>query len=208
LRSAEPSSYVAHYRVELASNPEFARTTQEYFHACILRVDVLNRNLARVIGMENRTVGETPSPPAGTDVVGFLSWLRLDVGLPDVFTFCCSSQPAAWQSALQSLIVARTYKRRVTVYRLSRAVRSAHTKDGATVLDIAQGHMFSLNPVGSRILELLAQQFTRAQIVEEIVRNFGATRALVETDIDDFLGRLKELKLVEELPISSRVAEE
>ncbi len=141
-------------------------------------------------------------------MVGFLTWLSSHVGFPDVFTFCCSSQPAAWQSALQSLIVAKNIQAELTVYRLSDAVRSAHTKDGATVLDLARGRMFSLNPVGSRILELLAKQITRAEIIEEIVRNFGAARALAEMDVDDFLSRLKELKLVEELLIPSRAEKE
>jgi hypothetical protein len=158
--------------------------------------------------MENRTVEQIPSLPAGSDVVGLLTRLSLHVGLPDVFTFCFSWRPAAWQSALQSLIVATSVQAELTVYRLSHAVRSAHTKDGATVLDIAHGRMFSLNSVGSRILELLANEITQARIVEEIVRDFGVARVLAETDLDDFLHRLKELKLVEEVPIGNRVAED
>jgi Coenzyme PQQ synthesis protein D (PqqD) len=86
-----------------------------------------------------------------------------------------------------------------TVYRLSPALRTAHTKDGATLLDIAQGRMFSLNPVGSRIFELLKSDCSRPEMVSEIIRDFGANREVVEADVEEFLRSLKELNLIEEI---------
>jgi len=66
------------------------------------------------------------------------------------------------------------------------------------VLDIHQGQMFNLNPVGSRILELLESGATEAEIVDTISREFSASRETVEMDVREFIGSLKEHKLVAE----------
>jgi|SRR5271170_5761304 len=95
-----------------------------------------------------------------------------------------------------------------TVYRVSNAVRSAPTKDGATLLDIAQGRMFSLNPVGSRIFELLKNDCSRPEIVSQVIREFGASREIAEADVEEFLRSLKELNLVEEIERPSPPAKE
>ena len=50
--------------------------------------------------------------------------------------------------------------------KLSAQVRSTHSQDGAIVLDILHGQMFSANVVGSRILELLKRERTEAQMIE------------------------------------------
>ena len=84
------------------------------------------------------------------------------------------------------------------LYRVSDGVRSTHGQDGAIVLDIHQGQMFNLNPVGSRILELLESGLAEADIVETISREFSAGREIVENDVREFIGSLKEHKLVAE----------
>ena len=66
------------------------------------------------------------------------------------------------------------------------------------MLDIHQGQMFNLNPVGSRILELLESGLAEADIVETISREFNANRDTVEDDVREFIGSLKEHKLVAE----------
>jgi len=66
------------------------------------------------------------------------------------------------------------------------------------VLDIHQGQMFNLNPVGSRILELLESGSTEVDIVEMVSREFNASREMVENDVREFIGSLKEQKLVAE----------
>ena len=66
------------------------------------------------------------------------------------------------------------------------------------MLDIHQGQMFNLNPVGSRILELLESGATEAEIVDTISREFSASRETVEMDVREFIGSLKEHKLVAE----------
>lgn len=84
------------------------------------------------------------------------------------------------------------------MFRVSEGVRSTHGQDGAIVLDIHQGQMFNLNPVGSRILELLESGSAELEIVDTISREFGASREVVENDVREFVGSLKEHKLVAE----------
>jgi Coenzyme PQQ synthesis protein D (PqqD) len=82
------------------------------------------------------------------------------------------------------------------VLKLSDEVRSTHSQDGAIVLDIRHGQMFRLNLVGSRMLELLKNGFTEAQIVEEVSREFGARREVVEANLREFLSHLRRHHLL------------
>jgi hypothetical protein len=84
------------------------------------------------------------------------------------------------------------------MYRVSESVRSTHGQDGAVVLDIQQGQMFNLNFVGSRILELLKNGSTESAITDQISREFGVGRELVENDVREFLQTLKKCHLVQE----------
>jgi Coenzyme PQQ synthesis protein D (PqqD) len=66
------------------------------------------------------------------------------------------------------------------------------------VLDIHQGQMFNLNPVGSRILELLENGSAQADIVDAVSREFNASHKVVEDDVREFIESLKKHKLVAE----------
>jgi hypothetical protein len=80
--------------------------------------------------------------------------------------------------------------------KLSEQLRSTHNQDGAVVLDVAQGKMFGLNPVASRILELLRKGLTELQIQAEVSREFCADIEIVRKDVDEFLLRLATLGLI------------
>lgn len=67
------------------------------------------------------------------------------------------------------------------------------------MLDVQQGQMFNLNPVGSKVLELMESGRAEAEIVEAISREFGASRSTVEDDVREFIELLKKHKLVAEL---------
>jgi hypothetical protein len=82
------------------------------------------------------------------------------------------------------------------MYKVSDTVRSTHNQDGAVVLDIQQGEMFNLNPVGSRILELLKSGSTQSAVIDEITRQFNAERAVVERDVQEFIISLREHRLL------------
>src|ERR1700676_451245 len=82
------------------------------------------------------------------------------------------------------------------MHRVSDGVRSTHGQDGAIVLDVEQGQMFNLNPVGSRILELLEKGSAEVDIVNVISREFNASREVVENDLCEFIDSLRKHKLV------------
>jgi hypothetical protein len=83
------------------------------------------------------------------------------------------------------------------MYRISDTVRCTHSQDGAIVLDLQQGQMFSVNPVGSRILELLSAGCTEPAIADEIGRVFPVSRETAEQDVQEFVQTLKERRIVE-----------
>ena len=88
------------------------------------------------------------------------------------------------------------------MYKVSDSVRSTHGQDGAIVLDVQQGQMFNLNPVGSRILELLESGSSEEQITDAISREFDADIKTVRKDVAKFLEELKVHKLVDAAPPS------
>jgi len=91
--------------------------------------------------------------------------------------------------------------------KLSEQIRSTHDQDGAVLLDIRQGQMFRLNPVGSRILELLKLGYPESRITDEISREFGANRETVKSDLREFLTHLEKHHLLDPgAPKDSRLA--
>jgi len=56
--------------------------------------------------------------------------------------------------------------------------------------------MFSLNLVGSKIVELLGRGYSDGQIVDEISRRFEVSRDTVESDLREFLASLERHQLV------------
>jgi len=88
-------------------------------------------------------------------------------------------------------------RKRNLLLKIAQGVRSTHDRDGAVVLDIHHGQMFTLNIVGSKILEMMERGFLETQIVEEISRNFRIRRDIVERDVREFLECLEKHHLVE-----------
>lgn len=82
------------------------------------------------------------------------------------------------------------------MYRISEGVRSTHGQDGAIVLDVQHGQMFTLNCVGSRILELLESGSVAPDIVKVISHEFNANSEVVENDVHEFIEALRKHKLV------------
>ncbi len=113
-----------------------------------------------------------------------------------------------------SIFLARSLRSRVRLKlgtgssplpKLSKQVRSTHSQDGAVVLDIRHGQMFRLNPVASRMLELMKQDFSDAQIADEISLQCGVSRAMVESDLRELIEHLAKHRLLEsEHPESRR----
>ena len=80
------------------------------------------------------------------------------------------------------------------MFRVSEHVRKTSSEDGGIILDVKHGRMFGLNIVGSRIIELLEQQHTPAQIAQEIASSFGVA---TDRDVREFLETLEKHHLIE-----------
>jgi len=80
-------------------------------------------------------------------------------------------------------------------------VRTTHSPDGAIVLDVKHGRMFTLNPVGSRVLDLLDQQCTTAQIAADLSREFEIDLDTAERDVNEFLAALEKYRLIDRPPV-------
>jgi hypothetical protein len=78
----------------------------------------------------------------------------------------------------------------------SDTLRSTQTEDGRIVLDIRRGQMFSLNVVGSRILELIEHRWDEARIAEEISRSYAMSIEVVRTDVHDFIKALRQHEIL------------
>ena len=81
--------------------------------------------------------------------------------------------------------------------RMLPSVRSAFTADGAVLMEIKSGTMFASNPVGGRILELLAKGATSQEVVESISKECNVSQDLVLRDMESFAEQLLKLGLVE-----------
>ena len=75
-------------------------------------------------------------------------------------------------------------------------VRSSVTGDGIILLDIRTGQIFSANPVAARIWSGLEQGQSMPSIVDGLVSDLGADRAIAERDVADFVGALRAKALV------------
>ena len=79
----------------------------------------------------------------------------------------------------------------------SDSVRSTRTEDGRILLDVRRGQMFSLNIVGSKILELIDQGWDEARIAEEISRAYATTIEVARTDVNDFIEALRKHSILQ-----------
>ena len=76
--------------------------------------------------------------------------------------------------------------------KISHSVRSTRSQDGRILLDVRRGQMFSLNVVGSKILELIEQGWDEARMAEEISRAYATTIEVARTDVHDFIEALRK----------------
>jgi Coenzyme PQQ synthesis protein D (PqqD) len=70
-------------------------------------------------------------------------------------------------------------------------IRRVANADGGVVLDLRCGAMFRVNPLGARVLDLLAEGNTPAQIAEKLSTEFTVALSDVQTDVNEFVESLK-----------------
>jgi hypothetical protein len=83
------------------------------------------------------------------------------------------------------------------MFKISGAIRSASTPDGAVLLDVEQGRILRLNSMGSRVFEMLRGGLDENQIADEIGRDFGVDADYARIDILDFIRSLQEQNVLE-----------
>lgn len=83
-----------------------------------------------------------------------------------------------------------------TAIQILPSVRSMVNEDGAVLLDIAQGVMVNLNPVGGFIWNLMRDGASEPAIVAKIVGEFGIDEHQAATDLEEFLADLYKRTLI------------
>lgn len=83
------------------------------------------------------------------------------------------------------------------MFKVSDAIRSTSTEDGAVLLDIHRGSVLGLNRMGSRVFELLLGGLDPDQIAAEISKDFGVDAIQVRNDIIDFIRTLEEHNILQ-----------
>ena len=74
---------------------------------------------------------------------------------------------------------------------LADSIRRTSNADGCIVLDLRRGSMFRVNPLGSRILDLLETEEPVPRIAEQISAEFGVALEVVQADLKEFLDSLE-----------------
>lgn len=66
-------------------------------------------------------------------------------------------------------------------------VRSTHSENGGTVLDLRNGRLFRLNSAASLIWELLRDGQPQPQIAKAVADRFGISEDVARNDVEQFL---------------------
>ena len=82
---------------------------------------------------------------------------------------------------------------------ISQSVRLTKSQDGGILLDVDLGEIFRLNPVGTRIIELLKEGHNGPSLTSVLSCEFGVPEQVVLVDVSEFLSQLRERRLIEDL---------
>jgi len=88
----------------------------------------------------------------------------------------------------------------------SDTIRSGRSEDGRILLDVHHGQMFSINVVGSQVLDFIEQGWEQSQIAEEIARRYAVSGQTAATDVHVFIEALRKHRIVQAAPCAELVA--
>lgn len=77
-------------------------------------------------------------------------------------------------------------------------IRRLSSSDGGVVLDVRRGAIFRVNPLGARVLDLLEQGDSPAQIAEKLSTEFQVALSEVQADVGEFVELLKARGVIAE----------
>lgn len=83
------------------------------------------------------------------------------------------------------------------MFRLAETIRRTKTDQGGILLDVRQGRMYCLNPLGSTIVELLERGLDETTIAAQISNTYAVPIATVHSDICSFIDDLKKHQLLQ-----------
>jgi hypothetical protein len=81
--------------------------------------------------------------------------------------------------------------------KLHNELRISEHSDGAVILDVQRGQVFSANAMGARILVFLQENKNLDQIADQISKEFRAPRELVCADVQKFVDSLRSSGLTQ-----------
>jgi hypothetical protein len=81
-------------------------------------------------------------------------------------------------------------------YRPSPGARASISGDGLILLDVDEGLVLTSNAVGARIWQLIEQDRTAAEIIRQIVDDYGVPIQRAERDVAMFVAALVSRGLV------------
>ncbi|MDR1156582.1 MAG: lasso peptide biosynthesis PqqD family chaperone [Bacteroidales bacterium] len=71
-----------------------------------------------------------------------------------------------------------------------------HIDDEVVMMSIETGEYYGLNPIASRIWELLEKPQTFDQLIDRLTQEFNIDKVTCQKDVMKFLGQLMEKKLL------------
>ena len=85
-------------------------------------------------------------------------------------------------------------------FRVSPEIRYRVIDDEAVVVRQREGDVLVLNQVAARVLQLVGEGLSPAEIGDRVVSEYEAPETTVREDVERFLGELEELDVIEKLP--------
>src|SRR5690349_1771795 len=86
---------------------------------------------------------------------------------------------------------------KTTDLKVSDALRISMHGDGAVILDIRSGDVFSANAVGARVVGFLREERSIEEMTDRISSEFGAQSEQVRSDIEHFIESLRARDLLQ-----------
>jgi hypothetical protein len=80
--------------------------------------------------------------------------------------------------------------------KISSSTRLSKSPDGGILLDVDRGIVFSINPVGLRIIELLQEGNDAPRIADVISQEFRVSQEIARDDVANFLTALREQQVL------------
>ena len=87
-----------------------------------------------------------------------------------------------------------------TSFRVAQDVRYRVIDDEAVVIRQTEGDVLVLNDVGARVLQLVGEGLTAAEIGDRVAGEYEAPEETIRNDVERFFGELEELKVIVRLP--------